>query len=88
MVQLHCISQDHHRLKKWPGKKMTYVGQNEYNQAVYTIKVSSDSKGLIFNNGSGSQTVDITSNIKENAGFYISGNSGSKCNVGTYTYNK
>ena len=41
----------------------------------------------IFNNGSGSQTVDITSNIKENAGFYISGNSGSKCNVGTYVYN-
>ena len=73
---------------QWPGEKMTYVGQNEYNQAVYTIKVASDSKGLIFNNGSGSQTVDITSNIKENTGFYISGNSGSKCNVGTYTYNK
>lgn len=71
---------------QWPGEKMTYVGQNEYNQAVYTIKVSSDSKGLIFSNGYGTQTVDITSNIEENAGFYISGNSGNKCYVGTYTY--
>ena len=71
---------------QWPGEKMTYVGQNEYNQAVYTIKVASDSKGLIFSNGYGSQTVDITSNIQENAGFYISGNDGSKYSVGTYAY--
>lgn len=73
---------------EWPGEKMTYVGQNEYNQAVYTIEVDEDCTGLIFSNGNGSQTVDITSGIKDNAGYYITGTSNGKYTVGTYTYSK
>lgn len=71
---------------QWPGEKMTYVGQNEYQQSVYTLQISADCKGLIFTNGSGAQTVDITSGIKENDGYYISGNASGKYSVGTYTY--
>lgn len=73
---------------QWPGEKMTYVGQNEYQQSVYTLQISADCKGLIFTNGSGAQTVDITSGIKENDGYYISGNASGKYSVGTYTYQK
>ena len=69
-------------------EKMTYVGQNEYQQSVYTLQISADCKGLIFTNGSGAQTVDITSGIKENGGYYISGNASGKYSVGTYTYQK
>lgn len=68
----------------WPGDAMTYAGLNKYNQAVYKITISSDIKGLIFTNGAGSQTVDITK-VADGLGFYISG-SGSICSVGTYTY--
>lgn len=73
---------------QWPGEKMTYVGQNEYQQSLYTLQISADCKGLIFTNGSGAQTVDITSGIKENGGYYISGNASGKYSVGTYTYQK
>ena len=68
----------------WPGDAMTYVDTNQYNQAVYKITISADIKGIIFTNGTGNQTVDITK-VAEGMGFYLSG-SGSKCNVGTYTY--
>lgn len=70
----------------WPGNNMTYVGLNEFNQQVYKIDIPADSNGLIFTNGLGEQTVDITSGINDKAGFYISGWNGSKLNVGTYTY--
>lgn len=73
---------------QWPGEKMTYVGENEYQQSVYTLQISADCKGLIFTNGSGAQTVDITSGIKENGGYYISGNASGKYSVRTYTYQK
>lgn len=73
---------------QWPGEKMTYVGQNEYQQSVYTLQISADCKGLIFTNGSGAQTVDIKSGIKENGGYYISGNASGKYSVRTYTYQK
>ena len=64
---------------------MTYVSTNEYNQAVYKIEIAKDSTGLIFSNGNGSQTVDITDNLTDGTGFYLT-SSGSKCSVGTYTY--
>ena len=70
----------------WPGDTMTYVGLNEFNQKVYKVSVSADIKGLIFNNGSGSQTVDITSGFKDGLGYYISGTSGSKCLVESYIF--
>lgn len=70
---------------KWPGTRMQYVKKNEYGQSVYKIAIPSDSKGLIFNNGNGVQTVDITSNLTNNTGFYLTSN-GSKCSVGTYVF--
>ena len=70
----------------WPGTAMTYVQQNEYNQAVYKIEVPTDIDGIIFNDGNGNQTVDITSNLTDGTGFYISGYSGSKLSTGTYTF--
>ncbi len=68
----------------WPGDAMTYVDTNQYNQAVYKITISADIKGIIFTNGTGNQTVDITK-VADGMGFYLS-EGGSKCNVGTYTY--
>ena len=70
----------------WPGTKMTYVTTNQYNESVYSITVPEDITGIIFSNGNGTQTVDIKSGLKNNTGFYISGNSGNKLSVGTYTY--
>ena len=43
----------------WPGTQMTYVGQNEYNEAVYSITFSNTCDSIIFHNNSGTQTVDI-----------------------------
>lgn len=70
----------------WPGEAMTFVKKNEYNQDVYKITVSKDITGLIFTNGNGQQTVDIKSGFENGLGYYISGNSGNKATVGTYTF--
>lgn len=69
----------------WPGTEMTYVSTNQYNEKIYKINIASDVKGLIFSNGSGTQTVDITSGIVNGQGYYITSTNG-KCSVGTYTY--
>lgn len=44
------------RNASWPGTKMTYVGDN-----VWAYKLTSSYKNVIFNNGSGTQTGDMTS---------------------------
>ena len=72
----------------WPGDKMIYIGLNEFNETVYRITIAADVTGLIFNNGSGAQTVDITSGITDGLGYYISGSSGVKNTIGTYVYEK
>ena len=68
----------------WPGDAMTYVETNKYGEKIYKIEIAADVTGLIFNNGSGTQTVDITS-VSDGQGYYLTG-SGSKLSVGTYTY--
>ncbi len=70
----------------WPGVKMTYVKTNQYNETIYSVDIPKDVKGIIFTNNSGAQTVDITSGIKDGLGYYVSGSSGSKLSVGSYTY--
>lgn len=70
----------------WPGVAMTYIGKNQYNESLYRASIPSNSTGIIFNNGSGSQTVNITTNIANNKGFYISGTSNGKYTVGAYNY--
>lgn len=71
----------------WPGTKMTYVSTNQYNEKIYSIEIASDVTGLIFNDGNGNQTVDITSNLSDGQGYYLT-SSDSKCSVATYTYNE
>ena len=65
---------------------MTYVRQNEYNEAIYKIEIPADIDGLIFSDGNGNQTIDITSNLNDGTGFYISGSSNGKYTVGSYEY--
>lgn len=43
------------KMTTWPGEKMTSVGNG-----VYRIEVPADAQYIIFNNGNGSQTGDIT----------------------------
>lgn len=66
----------------WPGTEMKYSETNDYGQSVYTIEIPNDAEYVIFNNGSGTQTVDIT--VTGSARYYISGGSGSSCQVKTW----
>ena len=52
----------------WPGVEMTKSGQ------YYTFNLPKDVTGLLFHNGSGSQTGDITSGIKDGATWVIDSN--------------
>ena len=67
----------------WPGEAMNYVGKNSNGEDVYCYSISKDTPNIIFNNGS-EQTVDITSGVEDNAGFYLATKSGN-WTVGTWT---
>ncbi len=67
----------------WPGEAMSFVGKNENGEDVYCYSISKDTPNIIFNNGS-EQTVDITTGVVDNAGFYLNSNNG-KWTVGTWT---
>ena len=54
-VYAYYWSNSNTKMTTWPGKQMTSVGNG-----VYRIEVPSDAKYIIFNNGSGSQTSDLT----------------------------
>ena len=69
-------------MTSWPGEEMTYSSTNDFDQKVYTIEIPSSAEFLIFNNGSGTQTVDVS--ITGSAKYYISGGSGSSCQVKTW----
>ena len=71
----------------WPGADMTYAYTNEFSEEVWTIAIPADTTGIIFNNGYGTQTVDITgSDIANMKGFYLTGNKDGegKCTYGTW----
>ena len=70
----------------WPGSAMTEIYTNGINggQRVYAADIPSDVSGVIFNNNNGSQTVDITSAIADNAWWYTDGTYyDGKANVGS-----
>ncbi|MBR3972028.1 MAG: starch-binding protein [Ruminococcus sp.] len=67
----------------WPGEAMTWVGKNDGGEDVYCYSVSKDTTSIIFNNGS-EQTVDITTGVEDNAGFYLDSKT-DKWTVGTWT---
>ena len=70
-------------LGAWPGTQMSYYGTNEYGEKQYSITVPSGSTGIIFSNGSGAQTVDISFS-GGGLGYYITGWSDGKANVDSW----
>ena len=60
----------------WPGVSMTNTEvKNDYGETIYKCTIPSDVVGVVFNNGSGSQTQNVY-NVSEtpfdnNSGFYI-----------------
>jgi len=66
---------------QWPGKDMSYVSTNNYNEDVYSLRIPSDVKGITFNDDFICQTVDITERIYDGAGWYLQG-----CTVNYFTY--
>lgn len=65
---------------------MSYVKKNENKETIYTIEVPKDVTGIVFNDGSGIQTVDIKSGITTGTGYYIIGEENGKMTVETYKY--
>ncbi|MBQ2276685.1 MAG: starch-binding protein [Lachnospiraceae bacterium] len=53
-VYAYYWSNSNTKMTKWPGKKMTSVGNG-----VYEITIPKDAQYIIFNNGNGSQTGDL-----------------------------
>lgn len=68
----------------WPGNEMTYVTTNDYGQKVFTYEVDlAKYDMIIFSNGSGWQTQDISLNgVTNNSGFYLNEDG----TTGTYTF--
>lgn len=71
----------------WPGETMTYDKTNSYNEDIYKVSLTDQYKYIIFSNGSGTQTIDISlEGVKNGTGFYCTDkNSQGKYEVGTYT---
>ncbi len=70
---------------RWPGDAMYKIGTNGDSHSVYCALVASNSTGIIFNNNNnGKQTSNITTNITDMKGFYISGGSGTNHSAGTW----
>lgn len=58
---------------EWPGVTMTFAYTNDMSQPVHMARIPTGVTGIIFNNKNGTQTVDITSGIANNKGFYLNG---------------
>lgn len=81
-VYCYYWSDSNTKMTTWPGNEMTYSETNDFGQSVYTIEIPSEAEYVIFNNGEGTQTVDVP--ITGSAKYYISGGSGSSCEVKTW----
>ena len=58
---------------EWPGKAMTLLETNLYEQEVFVYEVPVDATGIVFNNGlegNSNQTVDITEGFADGVGYY------------------
>ena len=81
-VYCYYWSEGNTTMTSWPGEEMAYSSTNDFDQKGYTIEIPSSAEFVIFNNGSGTQTVDVP--ITGSAKYYISGGSGSSCQVATW----
>ena len=72
----------------WPGTEMTYVGTNSYGEEIYKVEIDlSKYDMIVFNNGSGYQTMDVTlDKSMDSTGFYLTGTSGNSMSYGTYVF--
>lgn len=68
----------------WPGEKMTFVRNNSNNQPIYKITLPAGAS-VVFNNGSGVQSTDITG-VAHGKGYYLTTQSGGKYLYETYDY--
>lgn len=69
----------------WPGIDMPYKYTNDFGEKVHYVTVPSGTTGIIFNNGSGTQTVDISVSKSVEAFFCDGGNSNGKLTVKAWT---
>ncbi len=68
----------------WPGTAISQSYTNDMSQGVHTVTVPAGANYVIFNNGSGTQTENITL-PNSNIGYYISGGEANSYTVGTWT---
>lgn len=70
----------------WPGVQLTNKTTNDYGEEQFTASIDDSFDGLIFNNGSGTQTVNITNTTRDGSitGYYPSTQTNGKWNVGTW----
>ena len=68
----------------WPGQQMTFVRNNSNNQPIYKITLPAGAS-VVFNNGSGAQSTDVTG-VTHNIGYYLTTQSGGKYLYETYEY--
>ena len=68
----------------WPGEQMEFVRNNSQGQSIYKITLPAGASA-VFNNGSGTQSVDITG-LAHGYGYYLTTLSGGKYLYETYEY--
>lgn len=68
----------------WPGQDMTFVRNNSQGQPIYSITIPAGAS-VVFNNGSGTQSVDVTG-LADGYGYYLTSLSGGKYLYETYKY--
>ena len=75
-------------MTSWPGTAATDTGDtNEYSQKIYSVEIDiANYDSVIFNNGNGTQTVDINiTGYQDSTQLYINGWDNGKGTVGSYT---
>ncbi len=84
-VYAYAWGPDGQVLGDWPGKLMTFVETNDYNEDIYSVTVPATATGIIFNNGVDTQTMDLIP-LVDGTGYYCSVQAGQKWGGGTYVY--
>lgn len=70
----------------WPGVQLTDKTTNDYGEEQFTASIDDSFDRLIFNNGSGTQTVNITNTTRDGSitGYYPKTQTNGKWEVGTW----
>ena len=84
-VYAYAWGADGQVLGDWPGKLMTFVETNDYNEDIYSITVPATTTGIIFSNGTDAQTVDLIPGV-DGTGYYCGVRAGEKWMGGNYVY--